>query len=192
MDPIRGTVRLQAGQPHERKVFPMQNSTLAKIALTAAVAVGGVGFFVKSTSDSRAALQDGRRADGERSRRSGRTRSSRSTAGCSAGSIDEEVVNQETQPDLRPAEGAARRSACSARDPSPTRSRISRRSSRPAASCRRRIEARRSPKSLGVDASRPTSTYVVEANELHGEVPLEVRRRAASTKTSTRNFEVRT
>src|SRR5690242_12369827 len=27
----------------------MQNSTLAKIALTAAVAVAGVGFFVKST-----------------------------------------------------------------------------------------------------------------------------------------------
>ena len=29
----------------------MQNSTLAKIALTAAVAVAGVGFFVKSTRD---------------------------------------------------------------------------------------------------------------------------------------------
>src|SRR5258705_11438869 len=48
MDPIRGTVAKPPDKAPSGR-FPMQNSTLAKIALTAAVALAGVGFFVKST-----------------------------------------------------------------------------------------------------------------------------------------------
>jgi cytochrome c-type biogenesis protein CcmE len=48
MDPIRATVAKPPGNAVEQRFF-MQNSTLAKIALTAAVGLAGVGFFVKST-----------------------------------------------------------------------------------------------------------------------------------------------
>src|SRR5205085_7640878 len=48
MHPIRATVASIAGHD-DRGRFPMQNSTLLKILISAAVVVGGIAFFVKTT-----------------------------------------------------------------------------------------------------------------------------------------------
>jgi cytochrome c-type biogenesis protein CcmE len=74
----------------------MQNSTLAKIALTAAVAVAGVGFFIKST---RAHSQHYKMVDDlmKEDLSQWKDRELKVHGWVLAGSIREQVVNQETQ-----------------------------------------------------------------------------------------------
>jgi cytochrome c-type biogenesis protein CcmE len=75
----------------------MQNSTLAKIAITAAVAVTGVGFFVKSTFDhgSRYRLVD--KLVGEENLADWADKEIKVHGYVLANSISEQVVNQQTQ-----------------------------------------------------------------------------------------------
>ena len=75
----------------------MQNSTLAKIALTAAVALAGVGFFVKSTlgHTQHYKMVDELMASGDLSQWKGKELKVHGWV--LAGSIREEVVKQETQ-----------------------------------------------------------------------------------------------
>jgi cytochrome c-type biogenesis protein CcmE len=74
----------------------MQNSTIAKIAITAAVAITGVGFFVKSTFDhgSKYRLVD-KLVDEDLSGWAGKEIKVHGYV--LASSIHEQVVNQETQ-----------------------------------------------------------------------------------------------
>jgi cytochrome c-type biogenesis protein CcmE len=74
----------------------MQNSTLAKIVLTAAVAVAGVGFFVKSTlgHTQEYMMVDQLLATGDLSQWQGKELKVHGWV--VAGSIKEEVVNQQT------------------------------------------------------------------------------------------------
>ncbi|MBA3391038.1 MAG: cytochrome c maturation protein CcmE [Deltaproteobacteria bacterium] len=75
----------------------MQNSTLAKIALTAAVAVAGVGFFVKSTlgHTTHYKMVDELMAAGDLAQ--WKDQEIKVHGWVEAGSIKTEVVNQETQ-----------------------------------------------------------------------------------------------
>ena len=75
----------------------MQNSTLAKIALTAAVAVAGVGFLVKSSlgSAQHYKMVDELLADGDFSQWEGKEMKVHGWV--QAGSITEKVVDQETK-----------------------------------------------------------------------------------------------
>lgn len=74
----------------------MQNSTLAKIALTAAVAVAGVGFFVRSTlgHTTHYKMVDELMASGDLGKWEGKD--IKVHGWVEAGSIKTEVVNQET------------------------------------------------------------------------------------------------
>ncbi|MBS1119593.1 MAG: cytochrome c-type biosis protein CcmE [Deltaproteobacteria bacterium] len=80
----------------EGLIIVMQNSTLAKIVLTAAVAVAGVGFFVKSTlgHTQEYMMVDQLLASGDLSQWKGKELKVHGWV--VAGSIKEEVVNQQT------------------------------------------------------------------------------------------------
>jgi cytochrome c-type biogenesis protein CcmE len=98
MRPIRATVAPIAGHVDRTSIaegFPMQNSTLVKIILTAAVAVGGVIFFVKSTLGNTTEykmVDDLMAADVSRYE----GREMKVHGWVLAGSIKEEIVNQQT------------------------------------------------------------------------------------------------
>jgi cytochrome c-type biogenesis protein CcmE len=96
MDVIRATVAINAGHAALAEAFRMQNSTLAKIALTAAVAVAGVGFFVKSTlgHTTHYKMVDELMAAGDLSQWKGKE--IKVHGWVLAGSIRQEVVDQDT------------------------------------------------------------------------------------------------
>ena len=97
MAPKRATVATYAGHAAFAEDFAMQKSTLAKIGLTAMVAVAGVGFFVKSTMGhtTHYKMVDDLMANGS-DLSAWKGKEIKVHGWVLAGSIKQEVVNQDT------------------------------------------------------------------------------------------------